>query len=283
MADSIVCDDQLNSDSRKRPFESESGEPGAKRQAVTVEISETDDVTTLHLLIPTTMVGALIGKGGSNIKQFNTDSGSKITIAQDPADAGGMKGMRAPERVVTMTGNLLSNSSAQRMISDRIDEQQRSATPAGAQPGSSPPDPSAVVLKMLIPTGAVGMVIGKSGSTIKSMIEESGSRINIADGQRGSDTWRLVTITGTLETNSKAQHLLSRRVLEREKSSPPTARVAPSYALPQHHHHPQHPVRMPPPAPAYHALPSSYAYPTLPGMMPLQQSSPYGVPPPRYY
>lgn len=296
MAENGMGDDNSNSDTRKRPFESENGD-GATNKRQAVEISETDDVTTLHLLIPSTMVGALIGKGGSQIKQYNTDSGSKITIAQDPADAGGMKGMRAPERVVTITGNLLTNTSAQRMISDRIDEQQRSATPV--QPGSAPADPSAVVLKMLIPAGAVGVIIGRAGSTIKSMIEESGSRINVGAGQGGSDQWRLVTITGTLENNSKAQHLLSRRVVEREKTSPPAPRVVPTYgAPPPHMHQMQHPVRMaPPPAPVYASpqysyTPDAYAssgYPTLPGMMPPQQQPQqqaygggYGIPPPRY-
>eukprot|EP00697_Spironema_sp_BW2_P014708 gnl/Spiro4/5236_TR2643_c0_g1_i1.p1 gnl/Spiro4/5236_TR2643_c0_g1~~gnl/Spiro4/5236_TR2643_c0_g1_i1.p1 ORF type:complete len:295 (+),score=50.09 gnl/Spiro4/5236_TR2643_c0_g1_i1:65-886(+) len=236
-------------DSHKRPREEEGmfDQPDSKRQALESDGQPEDSPTTLHILIPSSMVGAMIGKSGSNIKQMITDSGSRITIAQDPSEG---NGLRAPERVVTISGTLSCNSAAQKLVSARVEETQLAVQQQ--QPGFNPATYKAPhsVLKMLIPAGAMGCIIGKAGSTIKQLSEESGSKISISSltDTPQSEMWRLVTITGTLDSNNLAQHMVSRKVLEREKTNPTPQPRAAIY-------------RQPPAAAAYPAYPPAFRQP----------------------
>ncbi|KAF9354027.1 hypothetical protein BGX34_011248 [Mortierella sp. NVP85] len=71
--------------------------------------------------------------------------------------------------------------------------------------------------QIFIPNDMVGTVIGKSGAKINEIRQMSGSHIKIADAPHGSSNERLVTITGTPESNQMAVYLLYQR-LESEKS-----------------------------------------------------------------
>jgi transcription antitermination factor NusA-like protein len=62
----------------------------------------------------------------------------------------------------------------------------------------------------------VGCIIGKGGSKINEIRQLSGSHIKIAD-PHGDTNERLVTITGTPESNQMALYLLYSR-LESEKN-----------------------------------------------------------------
>ncbi|KAF8940667.1 hypothetical protein BGZ47_007668 [Haplosporangium gracile] len=70
--------------------------------------------------------------------------------------------------------------------------------------------------QIFIPNDMVGSVIGKGGSKINEIRKASGSQIAIADQPNKSGDERLVTITGTPESNQMAIYLLYSR-LESEK------------------------------------------------------------------
>ncbi|KAF9271783.1 hypothetical protein BGZ88_005598 [Linnemannia elongata] len=70
--------------------------------------------------------------------------------------------------------------------------------------------------QIFIPNDMVGSVIGKGGSKINEIRKASGSQISIADQPNKSGDERLVTITGTPESNQMAIYLLYSR-LESEK------------------------------------------------------------------
>lgn len=70
--------------------------------------------------------------------------------------------------------------------------------------------------QIFIPNEMVGCIIGKGGSKINEIRHLSGSHIKIADSQSDANE-RLVTITGTPESNQMALYLLYSR-LESEKS-----------------------------------------------------------------
>ncbi|KAF9089450.1 hypothetical protein BGX23_006693 [Mortierella sp. AD031] len=70
--------------------------------------------------------------------------------------------------------------------------------------------------QIFIPNDMVGSVIGKGGSKINEIRKASGSQITIADQPNKSGDERLVTITGTPESNQMAIYLLYSR-LESEK------------------------------------------------------------------
>ncbi|KAF8924386.1 hypothetical protein BGZ58_001834 [Dissophora ornata] len=70
--------------------------------------------------------------------------------------------------------------------------------------------------QIFIPNDMVGTVIGKSGAKINEIRQMSGSHIKIADAP-GAGNGRLVTITGTPESNQMAVYLLYSR-LESQKA-----------------------------------------------------------------
>ncbi|KAI8354322.1 hypothetical protein B0O80DRAFT_386364 [Mortierella sp. GBAus27b] len=71
--------------------------------------------------------------------------------------------------------------------------------------------------QIFIPNDMVGTVIGKNGAKINEIRQMSGSHIKIADAPNASSNERLVTITGTPESNQMAVYLLYQR-LETEKA-----------------------------------------------------------------
>lgn len=84
--------------------------------------------------------------------------------------------------------------------------------PLSGGPSSAPTQAQ----QIYIPNEMVGCIIGKGGAKINEMRMLSGASIKVAEAVNGS-TERLVTITGTPESNRVALHLLYTR-LEAEKS-----------------------------------------------------------------
>ncbi|KAF8936334.1 hypothetical protein EDD21DRAFT_412012 [Dissophora ornata] len=77
--------------------------------------------------------------------------------------------------------------------------------------------PGSVAQQIFIPNDMVGSVIGKGGSKINEIRQMSGSHIKIAEPQNNGSNERLVTITGTQESNQMAIYMLYQR-LESEKA-----------------------------------------------------------------
>ncbi|KAF9898743.1 hypothetical protein BX616_003662 [Lobosporangium transversale] len=77
--------------------------------------------------------------------------------------------------------------------------------------------PGSVAQQIFIPNDMVGSVIGKGGSKINEIRQMSGSHIKIAEPQNNGSNERLVTITGTHESNQMAIYMLYQR-LESEKA-----------------------------------------------------------------
>lgn len=83
----------------------------------------------------------------------------------------------------------------------------------GAMPGMTG---SSQAQQIFIPNEMVGCIIGKGGSKINEIRQLSGSHIKIAD-PHGDTNERLVTVTGSPESNQMALYLLYSR-LESEKN-----------------------------------------------------------------
>ncbi|KAF9182666.1 hypothetical protein BGZ51_004520 [Haplosporangium sp. Z 767] len=86
----------------------------------------------------------------------------------------------------------------------------------GGHGGSGGPGGS-VAQQIFIPNDMVGSVIGKGGSKINEIRQMSGSHIKIAEPSNNGSNERLVTITGTPESNQMAIYMLYQR-LESEKA-----------------------------------------------------------------
>lgn len=120
----------------------------------------------LRFLIPSKMAGVIIGKGGGNIKRLREEFSAKVSVP----DSNG------PERVLSLEGEpqmlesllsdvlhaMVDDSNSGRGDRDGIGSQQGAVTANGD-----------VDLRLLVHQSQAGCVIGKGGSKIKELREES--------------------------------------------------------------------------------------------------------------
>jgi hypothetical protein len=243
------------------------GEKLITEQAGTDSTPE-DEPASVALLIPHHLMGCVIGKAGSKVKEIQEASGARIKASEEMLPGSTERTMTiigVPDAIhiaVYHVGQVLQekgNDSETRgrsvhMIQYRpMGRNEYSGYPphvpshhnsrhaqsyyGGYDPypgdmGSSHMhrpygmdyEPSTAggsgmtqAQQIFIPNDMVGTVIGKKGAKIQEIRQASGSHIKIADAAHGSGNERLVTITGTPESNQMAVYLLYSR-LESEKA-----------------------------------------------------------------
>lgn len=197
--------------------------------------------TSVRILVPNNRMGSIIGKAGSKIKEIQEASGARLIASEDMLPG-------STERTITVSGVPDSIHIAAYHIGLILqDHPERSAGTALYKPtarlsggyaapidpyggGFNPhypsphapyqnaprnPPPGSQAQQIFIPNDMVGCIIGKGGTKINEIRQLSGSNIKIAE-PHGNTNERLVTITGTPESNQMALYLLYSR-LESEK------------------------------------------------------------------
>lgn len=139
--------------------------------------------TELRLLMASKASGAIIGKSGANIKRLREAFKAGVTIP----DCNG------PERVLTVTAEL---GTALEVLLDILPRTLEG--PAGA---NAPSDPSSadVEARLLIHQSQAGPVIGRAGSKIKDLREETKTNIKVFSNCCPGSTDRVVQISGKAE------------------------------------------------------------------------------------
>jgi len=123
---------------------------------------------SLRLLVPGPSVGAIIGKKGSNLRQFRENFGADVKVEPQPfLDSG--------ERLVTMSGAWQGAALLQLCVSI-----------------SNEGSPSA--LQMLVPDSAAGGVVGKGGAEMKAVYDLTRTRVSMAREPTPSEE-RIVSFT----------------------------------------------------------------------------------------
>ncbi|XP_076361075.1 insulin-like growth factor 2 mRNA-binding protein 1 isoform X2 [Tachypleus tridentatus] len=109
----------------------------------------------VFLYIPNSAVGAIIGTGGSSIRDMISSSGASIKVAQpnkdEPLD-------KQTERKVTIIGTPESQWKAQFMIFKKVSFE-----------GYSGPQEARLRVEIFVPSSQVGRIIGKGGQTVREM------------------------------------------------------------------------------------------------------------------
>lgn len=142
----------------------------------------------LKILAPEALASAVIGKGGQVIKALRESTGTKLTFTgRDEIYPG------TDCRVLTAQGEseeALAELAAQIVL--------KLSECAEATPSESLGSPGELRIKMLVPRASAGGLIGKSGSCIKQMREQTGAKINIAEPcEAGPQADQLLTVSGT--------------------------------------------------------------------------------------
>ena len=122
----------------------------------TAEESETvasANQRTIEVKVPRSVVGAIIGKSGANIKKIERDSGARLNLKDEDDGAENMN----EERIVLIQGEREMAKRAEILVKKIIAEQ-----------------PVIRTEEVYVPQRACGRIIGKGGQTIRHMSHVSG-------------------------------------------------------------------------------------------------------------
>ncbi|KAI8339495.1 hypothetical protein BC941DRAFT_420644 [Chlamydoabsidia padenii] len=136
---------------------------------------------SLRSLVGTKDAGIIIGRGGKNVNEIREYSYARVTVS------GNVPG--AFERILTVNGSVDSVAKAYSMVGEKI--------LAEASPDDQDKQDTAVSIRLLVPDFRMGNLIGRSGSIIKSIQEESGARLNASEEPLPMSTDRTMTIYGS--------------------------------------------------------------------------------------
>lgn len=199
--DVIIINDQENVDEkvavpRKRRHESDernSNNKSSRRAAFGQE-------PLLKVLIPNDAAGAIIGKRGSNLDELKSRYGATIRISHTTDFYPGTE-----ERIVILTGEIDQIIDLHNYIIDKV-------SAARGVNSRSRDDHRGQQVKMVVTQDVAGLVIGKGGSIIKAMKEETGAYIDLTGhDQSPVQGERILTIKGTPEQRIEA----SRQVISK--------------------------------------------------------------------
>ncbi|XP_065839545.1 insulin-like growth factor 2 mRNA-binding protein 2 isoform X2 [Oscarella lobularis] len=161
----------------------------------------------LRILVPSDMVGAIIGREGNTIRMLTQKTKARVDVHRKENPG-------ALEKAVTILGTEDSCSSACYEIL-RIMQDELIATTGYYENGLDKIHPLPTVpLKILAHDDLVGRLIGRGGYSLKKIAAETGTRVNISK-QAELTPWnmeRTVTIAGPIEFCSRAEREISRRL-----------------------------------------------------------------------
>ena len=139
------------------------------------------------LLVPTTLVGFIIGKGGENVRDIQARTGCSVQVQRAEEMAPGES-----DRRVTLAGAPQTVAAARAVILSMV-ESRRLDLLRGGGGASAPGDVASAlagvgaatsstgsrVLTMPIPDSQIGMIIGRAGATVKALQLKLGVHINV--------------------------------------------------------------------------------------------------------
>ncbi|XP_076327940.1 insulin-like growth factor 2 mRNA-binding protein 1 isoform X3 [Tachypleus tridentatus] len=126
----------------------------------------------VFLYIPNAAVGAIIGTGGSSIRDMISSSGASIKVAQPDKDE---PLERQTERKVTIVGTPESQWKAQFLIFKKVSFEGY----AGSQDAR-------LRVEIFVPSSQVGRIIGKGGQTVREMQRLTQAVIKLPEGSQNS-------------------------------------------------------------------------------------------------
>ncbi|XP_039129341.1 protein BTR1-like [Dioscorea cayenensis subsp. rotundata] len=157
--------------------------------------------THIRFLVSNMAAGSIIGKGGSTITEFQSQSHARIQLSRNHEFFPGTS-----DRVIMISGAFDEIMKAMELILEKL--------LAEGEDGNDVDSRSTV--RLVVPNNSCGGIIGKGGATIKSFIEDSQAHIKISpqDHNFVGLNDRLVTLTGSLEELLRAVDLILTKLTE---------------------------------------------------------------------
>ncbi|EEC08895.1 RNA-binding protein Nova-1, putative, partial [Ixodes scapularis] len=197
-------------DSRKRPLDSELDIGATKRS----HHGGGNGTYHFKILVPAVAAGAIIGKGGETIALLQKEAGARVKMSKSNDFYPG-----TTERVCLITGSVEGVLRIHEFIMEKIKEKPDPTAKIAIDFDHKQPAEREKQVKILVPNSTAGMIIGKGGSYIKQIKEESGAYVQIS--QKSKDhalAERCITVIGELENNKKACHMILAKIVEDPQS-----------------------------------------------------------------
>jgi len=149
--------------------------------------------------------GTVIGRSGGTIQKIQSTTGSRVRVSNNGEFFPGTS-----DRVVLVTGTPEQVAQGVSLVLSELYENAEEIQKNGGQMAE------VVMLSVLIPDKASGLIIGRGGENIRQMVEQSGSKIQLTAKEKqipGLDE-RVLTCTGNVEQVKKALTLVVTRICE---------------------------------------------------------------------
>jgi len=166
-------------------------------------------------LVAMEAAGRVIGKQGRRIAELQQSTGARISII---GSNGALSGTRCGERLLEIQGDEVGKRAKGVRAALAAMAEEPATSGFGASEASCP-------LAMLVPTDAIGYVIGKGGQTIKEIMTASGANVTFNQDGPAIAGGRPAMLSGTPEARAEAALAMAEKVDElqaRPGSSAPT-------------------------------------------------------------
>ncbi|XP_025077231.1 heterogeneous nuclear ribonucleoprotein K-like isoform X5 [Pomacea canaliculata] len=205
-SDVISVQDELNNSSdsegrMKRPLDEEEN-PGSNMEDAPKRRRGEGPRIELRILLQSKNAGAIIGKGGANIKRLRTDFKASVTVP----DSNG------PERVLTISAELGTVLEALMDVIPCLEDQYKN------KHGEYDCE-----IRMIVHQSQAGCIIGRAGFKVKELREKTGAGIKVYSTCCPNSTDRIVGITG----KRKVVVGCVEEIIELLQSAPPKGPIQP--------------------------------------------------------
>ncbi|KAL7148519.1 hypothetical protein ABFS83_06G183700 [Erythranthe nasuta] len=162
-----------------------------------------EKTTHLRFLLSNAEAGSVIGKGGATINDIQSQSGARVQLSRNFEYFPGTS-----DRIIMVSGTIDDVLKAVNLILSKLLDEFYPEDGGETDPQSK--------IRLVVPNSSCGGIIGKGGSIIRSLMEESSASIKISS----QDTYypglhdRLVTVSGSLGEQMRAVELILLKLVE---------------------------------------------------------------------
>ena len=158
-----------------------------------------------QLLVANKDAGTVIGRSGATIQAIQAKTGCRVRVSNNGDYFPGTQ-----DRVVLVTGTTESVTTGVTLVLSELFENAEEIQKNGGV------QPETVMLSVLIPEKASGLIIGRGGESIREMVEQSAAKIQLTakDKQPPGLDERVLTCTGNLPQVKKALELVALKICE---------------------------------------------------------------------
>ncbi len=177
-----------------------------------------DGEDSMQIMVPDRTVGLIIGRGGETIRDLQERSGCHVNIVGEQKSVNGLRpvnliGSReAATKAKDLIMEIVESDSKGAGTKDRAPAQRDSGRDSGFSGGYGAEGGDKSSDSILVPSDAVGMIIGKGGETIKEIQASTGCKINVSPKSGPNETEREIGLVGTQKAITAAKRAIEDKV-----------------------------------------------------------------------